>query len=78
MPSPSTPTSHLSHADPTNFVVVFRVGGTENCEWRATAAISSGRMADQKADEIRLGGRKALVKRVGEVVEHGLPVGWEA
>jgi hypothetical protein len=76
MPSTSTPTSHLRNADHNHFVVVFRTGGIENCEWRATVPFASGRVADAKADEIRRGGRKALVKRVGEVVEHGLPVGW--
>jgi len=68
---------HLRHAPRDHFVVVYL---HESCEeddipWHASVAIPSGAEADRRAGNLRMTGHKALVKRVGEVMDHGVPMG---
>lgn len=67
---------NASAARPALFVVAYRVGGTQNAEWRASLPVIGREAADRLAADIRRGGRKALVKTAAEVRQHGLPVGW--
>ena len=75
--APRSPFVPASYRPPVAFVVVYRCGGTKRCTWDQTIATSE-KKARAWAAEIERGGRKALVKTLEEVREHGLPVGWEA
>lgn len=76
--APRSPFVPASFRAPVPFVVVFRTGGPDACEWRATLPVLGEDKARALAAEIERGGRKALVKTAEEVREIGLPVGWEA
>lgn len=68
--------SHISKAPREHFVVVYADSGIRPDErWVITVAYPSGSQADRIASDLRCKGFKALVKQVGEVVDHGPPVG---
>ena len=58
------------------FTVVYRTGGTNNCEWRQCLSVATMQEAVSQKGSIERGGRKALIHRTSAVVSNGLPVGW--
>ncbi len=59
------------------FTVIYRTGGTENCQWRQCSPVATMQEAASQKDSIERGGRKALIHRTSAVVAHGLPEGWD-
>ena len=60
-----------------NLTVIYRTGGTENCEWRQCNPVATMQEAVSQRDSIERGGRKALIHRTSAVVANGLPTDWE-
>ena len=58
------------------YYVVYRTGGTVNCEWKRTLAMPKDE-AEKARAEVERGGRKALVVEQSLSDAIGLPVGWE-
>ena len=61
-----------------SFTVVYRTGGTENCQWRRTSALSSKEAARDLANLNERMGYKSLVFKTGDLDSLGMPTGWEA
>lgn len=60
-----------------NLTVIYRTGGTENCEWRQCNPVATMQEAVSQKESIERGGRKALIQRTSAIVANGLPEGWE-
>jgi len=60
-----------------SFVCCFRQGGTVNCRWRATVP-TTAKIALEQRKETERQGFKAIVKRTGDLIAHGFPIGWHA
>lgn len=57
--------------------VVYRIGGTERCEWRRTTGQTSMTEAmDRKADLEQMG-YKALIFKTAVLNTVGMPEGWD-
>lgn len=59
------------------WTIAYRIGGTENFQWRKTLAIEHREQADRLAREIAVGGRKALVFPTDRLESIGLPETYE-
>ena len=57
------------------YVVVYRTGGRERCEWKRTAA---GTLEEsiKRRDEVERAGYKAIVEDYERSLAVGLPEGW--
>jgi len=60
------------------YVVVYRIGGTERCEWRKTILFHTREEATEIAERTIRAGYKALVHDADMLAAIGMPEGWEA
>lgn len=60
------------------FTVIYRTGGTMNARWHRCAAVATIEDARKMQDDIRRGGRKALIHKTNLLDSIGLPSGYEA
>ena len=60
----------------TDFVVIYRFGGTRDCKWRPAVPCSCKAEALKKRDEVQRNGYLAIIRTVGWLLENGLPSGW--
>jgi hypothetical protein len=58
------------------FCIVYRIGGSENCTWHRSLAMSKDEAIKAQAETERMG-YKALVAPYRLSVELGLPEGWK-
>lgn len=58
------------------FTIAYRTGGTKNFSWHRTLAFATKAEAEQGAEEVRRGGRPALVFDTGQLDSIGLPEGF--
>ena len=59
------------------YTVVYRTGGTENCEWKRTSNFSSRDEADRVRAETERMGYRALVFTAHNIDAIGMPQGWD-
>lgn len=60
------------------FTVIYRTGGTMNARWHRCASVATHEEARKMQDEIKRGGRKALIHNTRLLDAIGLPTGYEA
>ena len=60
------------------YTVIYRVGGTENCEWRRALPVMTYTEALDKKHNLEMGGRKAIIHLTSALNVVGMPTGWEA
>ena len=58
------------------YYVIYRIGGTENFEWRRSVPMSK-KEAEKSADDVRKGGRKAMIVEQKASDAIGLPGTYE-
>ena len=58
------------------YVVVYRMGGTANFEWRASIAMSQAEAIAAK-ETVERGGRRAMVQKYSDLLAIGMPETYE-
>lgn len=58
------------------FTVIYRTGGTINARWHRCATVATIEEAARMRDEIKRGGRKALIHKTHLLDAIGLPQGY--
>ena len=60
------------------YTVIYRTGGTDNCQWHRALAVQTKEEATAQVAAIEHGGRRALYHETGRLDAIGLPTGLDA
>ena len=58
------------------YCVIYRTGGKDNYAWKRTLPVTERTDAHSQADDIRKGGRKAIIEDFDASMSIGLPRGY--